>query len=69
VEPVFRFLTDILTAISMTNTTFFIDPHSSLDPPEQPLKRYDSICTETFAHQLAALPTQVLLQLPPLFAQ
>jgi hypothetical protein len=56
---------------SMTNTTFFMDPQTQLllDPPEQPLKRHDSICMENFAHHLTALPTQVLLQPPPLFAQ
>jgi hypothetical protein len=55
----------------MTNTTFFMDPQTQLllDPPEQPLKRHDSICMENFAHHLTALPTQVLLQPPPLFAQ
>jgi hypothetical protein len=58
----------MLTAIFMTNTPSLWIPNS-LDPPEQPLKRYDSICTETFAHHLAALSTQVLLQPPPLFAQ
>jgi hypothetical protein len=59
--------TGVLTAISTTHGN---DKHqtpppvwtpSSLDPPERPLRRYDSICTDTFvAHHLAALPTQVL---------